>query len=190
VTGVQTCALPILAGADTAQPTFTSPSALGASPLTFRLTVTDTLHGLASSAEVNVVGLVNHAPVATAGADQTVAPGATVSLDATGSTDADLDPLHFAWTQVDGPAVVLGGAATAMSGFTAPSLPSESVLHLRVTVSDGLASSSADVTVTVQAVPPQASGSRSGCGCGAGAGDPLGLLGLGLAAALRRRRGA
>ena len=39
----------------------------------------------------------NNAPIADAGADQSVQSGATVSLDASGSSDADGDPLSYFW---------------------------------------------------------------------------------------------
>ncbi len=40
----------------------------------------------------------NSAPVAEAGPDQTVAPGATVQLDGGDSFDADSDTLGFRWS--------------------------------------------------------------------------------------------
>ncbi|MEO8092106.1 MAG: hypothetical protein ABI726_05305, partial [bacterium] len=52
--------------------------------------------------------------------DQTVASGAPVNLDGTGSSDPDGDTLDYAWTQTSGPSVSLSGADTATPSFTAP----------------------------------------------------------------------
>ena len=65
---------------------------------------------------------MNQAPTADAGADQTVASGATVNLNGNGSTDPDGDTLTYAWTQTGGTAVTLTGANTATPSFTAPTL--------------------------------------------------------------------
>ena len=59
-------------------------------------------------------------PVADAGPDQEVNAGDTVTLDGTGSTDPDSDPLTYSWVQTAGPAVTLTGANTAQPTFTAP----------------------------------------------------------------------
>ncbi|HEU5149656.1 MAG TPA: PKD domain-containing protein, partial [Iamia sp.] len=70
-----------LTGATTAQPTFTAPT--GPATLTFELTVADGRDGTDTD---TVTITVNGLPTANAGPDQDVVPGATVTLDGTGST--------------------------------------------------------------------------------------------------------
>ena len=81
---------------------------------------------------------VNEAPTADAGGNQsTVRPGATVTLDGSGSSDPDAgDTLSYAWTQTGGDTVALTGATTATATFAAPSDADDSVtliFSLRVT---------------------------------------------------------
>ena len=135
-------------------PRFTTPflpeSIMGM--LTFRLTVTD-LAGNSSTDDVTITVLPRSAPRARAGADQTVAEGASVMLDGSGSTDADVgDILSYRWDQVDGPTVQLIGQFTAAPTFTAPSLSTKNVerLRFRLTVTDPALNTSGDaVTITV-----------------------------------------
>ena len=90
----------------------------------------------------------NRAPVADAGPDQAVATGATVQLTGAASTDADGDPLTYAWTQTAGPGVTLSSATAQSPTFTAPA--GGSAVTFSLVVRDGALSSAADtVTVTV-----------------------------------------
>ncbi len=78
-------------------------------------------------------------PVANAGADQSVATGASVELSGT-ATGAWGENVHWWWTQVDGPTsttavtggVTLTGATSATASFTAPD--SAGPLYFRLTV--------------------------------------------------------
>jgi hypothetical protein len=94
------------------------------------------------------VSAANAAPVAHAGANQTVAATTTVTLDGTGSTDANGDVLTYAWSLVSRPA----GSVTALAGETTAKpklivdIPGAYVISL--VVSDGR-SNSAPQTVTV-----------------------------------------
>ncbi len=76
----------------------------------------------------------NDAPVADAGPDQSVRPGATVTLDGSASFDPDGDPMTFEWTQEAGPAVSLSGRNTSRATFTAGAAPA--AYSFRLTVRD------------------------------------------------------
>ena len=93
---------------------------------------------------------VNRPPVADAGEDQTVSVGSTVTLDGSGSTDADGDALLYAWEQVRGSQVSLNGQESASPSFVAGE---EGSYTFALTVSDGTDSASDTVAVVVEAVP-------------------------------------
>ena len=96
--------------------------------------------------------LPNRPPVADAGVDQSVGGGAMVTLDGTASSDPDNDTLSYVWQQIDGPTVTLTNAGSVQTSFVAPAATSvEQQLVFRLTVSDGSASSSADVVVRITA---------------------------------------
>ena len=76
----------------------------------------------------------NRAPQADAGPDQSVAAGALVTLDASGSIDLDLDTLTYSWQQISGPWVTLSDPTALNPTFTAPG--TAEVIEFVVTVSD------------------------------------------------------
>ncbi|AGP37953.1 M36 family metallopeptidase [Sorangium cellulosum] len=133
-------------------------------------------------------------PAADAGADQAVAVGELVTLDASGSSDPEEDELTFSWTQTAGPAVELLGDG-ARATFVAPEVAAATTLAFEVKVSDGILEAADQVSVVVdparEPAPPE-----EGCGCAIPGGAPRAPLGaLGAAAAVaalaaRRRRGA
>ncbi|WP_237068119.1 S8 family serine peptidase [Microbulbifer guangxiensis] len=124
------------------------------------------------------VNPVNDAPVVVA-SDVTITEGDSVTLDASQTTDADGDALSFSWSG----AGTIDGADTAtptVEGLTAGEH------EFTVTVTDGVESSSATVTVTVNEAPAvetaQPKKKKSG-------GSIYYLLGLmALAGMIRRRR--
>jgi K319L-like, PKD domain len=139
---------------------FTAPGIPGGDPnayleLGFRLTVTD-LCGESTTADKTVrVVNIPHAPTAVAQGPTTANEGGdNVTLDGSGSSDPDLDPLIYVWTQTNGPPVTLvyspGDTGHVMPMFVTPWVSADTPLKFKLTVSDPYGgSSSAYVTVTV-----------------------------------------
>lgn len=106
----------------------------------------------------------NRAPMANAGADQTVDERSTVTLDGSASSDSDGQIARYAWSQTAGTTVSLSDAAVAAPTFTAPSLSTAVDLTFRLEVTDDDGATATDtVTVTVNPVvglndPPVADG--------------------------------
>ncbi|WP_225414078.1 PKD domain-containing protein [Stigmatella hybrida] len=82
----------------------------------------------------------------------TSVPEAThpVTLDGSGSTDADGDTLTYAWRQTVGPTVALSSPTAAKPTFPAPAVSSNVELTFELVVNDGTVNSDPDLfTVTV-----------------------------------------
>lgn len=93
----------------------------------------------------------NTSPVADAGPDQTVALGATVQLDGTGSTDVDGNTISYSWSFVSTPdasAATLSDTGSPITTFVID-VPGDYVVQL--VVNDGFVDSNPD-TVTVSAI--------------------------------------
>jgi MYXO-CTERM domain-containing protein len=139
-----------LANATTVTPSFT-PDLAG--DYVSSLVVRDSHNAFSTNlAQVRVTASVaNAAPVANAGPAQNVTTGATVTLDGSASSDANNDPLTFAWTLTSKPAgsaATLNGANTAKPTFVAD-LAGAYVASL--VVNDGTVNSSNSATVTITA---------------------------------------
>lgn len=140
-----------LSDATAVSPTFNAPAASpSGTNLTFRLTVIDN-GGLSDTDEVTIaISFVNQPPVASAGPDQSVIEGASVTLSAEASDDPDNNLTGYLWEQISGPSVSLSGANTANASFTAPNTGSPgTTLLFRVTVTDSEGLTSTD-TCSIQ----------------------------------------
>ena len=110
--------------------------------------------------------IANTPPTANAGADQVVAPGATVNLTGAASSDANGSIAAYAWTQTSGSAVTLASASTATPSFAAPAVAGALAFQLTVTDNGG-ASHTDTVTVTVNAIPVANAGADQTVSAGA-----------------------
>ena len=107
----------------------------------------------ADTVTITVTAGANDAPTADAGSDATVAEGASVTLDGSGSDDPENAALTYAWSQTSGTTVSLSSSTAQSPTFTAPTeLLANASLVFSLTVSDGVNTSTADtVTITVTA---------------------------------------
>jgi hypothetical protein len=96
------------------------------------------------------------APVANAGAAQTVASGATVTLNGTASTDSDGTIATYAWTQTTGAAAALSSNSVAQPTFTAPTVATATTLTFSLVVTDNRNAASTASTVNITVNPPVA----------------------------------
>jgi hypothetical protein len=124
-----------------------------------------------------VVNDLNRVPTADAGEDQMVLLGDTVTLDGSGSTDPEEDPLEYVWSWVEGPEpVVLESASSPYPWFTPTQV---GAYRFELVVNDGTDSSPPDpvsVLVVNENQAPVALASGEGT---ADVGDPVTLDGTG-----------
>lgn len=122
--------------------------------LQFRLDATvDGAEAVPSRVLVSVVA-TNHAPVARLVAVPAAAPGETVTLDATTSTDADGDALTYTFDQVDGVRATLQTDAAGVAQARMPD--TQGAVQFRVRVSDGRTTTSETVIIQVRPAPVDA----------------------------------
>lgn len=113
----------------------------------FSLIVNDGTVSSAADSVTVTAATANSAPVADAGPDQYVITGSLVTLDGSASSDADSDPLTYAWTLVsrpDGSSATLSSTTAGNPTFTADV---DGFYVFSLVVNDGTVASAADTVV-------------------------------------------
>ena len=147
-----------IVGANTDLASFTAPE-VGPTGATLTFNLAASCNSLTDNepTTVNVTNF-NAVPSANAGADLIVLENDLVTLTGAGN-DPDGDTLTYAWTQIGGTPVTLGGSGATRT-FTAPIPPTTAgqTLTFRLTVSDGSLTATDDKVVNVIWVndPPDA----------------------------------
>lgn len=145
-----------------ADPTWTAPRVTTNTAFQLSVTVSDGRGGSANgAASVNVNAFVNSPPTITAGPSAsatTINEQQSITLSVSAS-DANNDPLTYAWTQTSpaSPVGTFSDASVANPTWTAPDVTANGTYTLQVTVSDGQGGSAqGTIDITVQKVnqPP------------------------------------
>ncbi|MGF1778227.1 glycosyl hydrolase family 18 protein [Vibrio nomapromontoriensis] len=149
---VQTSGSPlVLVGENSATLNVDVPEVTQVTSYGFTLTVTDNA-GAANSDTVTVTVTpkntppLNTAPIAQISGPTTAAVNDQVVLDASGSSDADSDPLTFSW---QAPAALNVTSQGSILSFTAPSVAVDTNYQFTLSVSDGSLTSTATHIVKV-----------------------------------------
>jgi predicted outer membrane repeat protein len=133
-----------------AQPSFSAPEVTVTDTLVFQLVVNDDETDSATDNVQITVNNLNREPIANAGPDQTVLELTTITLNGSGSSDPDGDPITYLWQQVSGPAVTLTDVTAAQPTFDTPEVAATTTLEFALVVNDGTAESAADsVVITI-----------------------------------------
>jgi hypothetical protein len=136
----------MLSSANTVTPTFTAPEVTKDTNFAFLLYVNDGFTNSNYNQTVIIVKHISQLPVANAGLAQVVNEGSAVTLDGSGSTDADA--LTYLWTSPEG--ITLSSTTSVNPSFVAPLVSQNTTYTFSLVVNDGNANSStAQVTVTV-----------------------------------------
>ncbi len=136
-----------LSSTTVANPTFTAPNANANASYTFTLVVNN---GKLDSPADQVIISVKHenrAPIANAGANQTVNEGAVVTLDGSASSDPDNNQLTYQWTAPAG--VLLSSPTAKKPTFIAPEVSTDTYFTFSLIVNDGTVNSDKSQVIVI-----------------------------------------
>jgi len=121
-------------------------------PYTLKLTVGN---GVSTKSDTVVITTSNHPPVANAGADVLSTVAKTVTLNGTGSTDPDLNPLTYQWTLISHPDTSVSALTRATTNKAALFLDRPGTYVVQLVVKDGALVSAPDqVTISTSNTAP------------------------------------
>jgi len=112
------------------------------------------LHTTNASLVLHLNTGANTPPTVDAGAHQSVAIGADVTL--TGAASDPEGSLTYQWTQVEGPSVTLDDATTLSASFAAPSVSAPTLLVFRLQATDSNGVSTSDIVRVLVGAPETA----------------------------------
>jgi len=132
-------------------PTFIAPEVKSNTQYIFSLVVNDGTVNSPANYVIIYVRQINKAPIANAGADQTVNEGALVTLDGTASSDPDGITLYYTWTDPEG--ISLNSTTADKPTFGAPEVTADTQYTFSLVVNDGITDSPVDqVVITIKNV--------------------------------------
>ena len=138
-----------LSSATASKPTFTAPEVMTNQNYTFSLTVNDGTTNSIADQVIITVRQVNKAPVANAGADQSVIEGSIVALNGSASYDPDNSNITYYWTAP--PEITLSSTTIINPKFTVPNSLTDQNYAISLVVNDGTVNSTTDqVIITVK----------------------------------------
>lgn len=127
-----------------------------------QLTVSD---GKLTSSDIVVLDTLNNPPIANAGNDQAAFVGATLTLDASASTDVDGDPLSYQWQLIQQPPTSTATLSDPTAVMPQITIDEQGTYIVELIVNDGINSSSADsVTLTINNIKPIANAGQDQSG--------------------------
>ena len=122
----------------------------------FKILAINSVGDGAESDEASAIPVANISPTANAGDNQSITPGAEVTLDGSASSDSEDDvagiALSYNWAQTSGTTVTLSSTNTITATFTAPDVDADTDLVFTLTVTDTAGAGSSD-KVTISVLP-------------------------------------
>lgn len=120
---------------------------------TFALVVTDN-NGASATGTVSITQQ-NNPPIANAGTNQTILlPGGNITLNGSGSSDADGSIASYAWSQISGPAVVITNANAAIASVMIPVATNTTLYGFQLVVTDSSGAMATGTVTVTQDSPP------------------------------------